>query len=377
MRPTYDIIIVGAGIVGSACAYECARAGLKVLLIDREAAGMGVTATGMGHVVMLDDSDVQVAFCNYAQSLWMELAEEAQGQLEWEARGTVWVAADDEEMQHVRDKHAYYEKKNIRTQVLDASMLEQAEPNLRKGLCGGLRVLDDAVLYPPTATEYLVKQAVALGAETLFFSEVTEIGSDGSVVLADGEIIDGGLVINAAGYGSPELTEGIDVFKRKGHLVVTDRYPGLINHQVIELGYLKAAHTMTGDSVAFNVQPRSDGKLLIGSSRQSTAEHKEVDNDILGRMLNRAFEYIPALRDVRAIRCWTGFRPATPDKLPLIGPSLVSEKIWLATGHEGLGITTALATGRIITDRILDRRSEIPTDPFLPARCRKGDPVNG
>ena len=73
-----------------------------------------------------------------------------------------------------------------------------------------------------------------------------------------------------------------------------------------------------------------------------------------------------------AIRCWTGHRAATPDKLPLIGPSLESDRVWLATGHEGLGITTSLATGRLLADLLLKRPSEIPSEPYLPARLAKG-----
>ena len=93
-----------------------------------------------------------------------------------------------------------------------------------------------------------------------------------------------------------------------------------MRHQLVELGYLKSAHSTIGDSVAFNVQPRKTGQILIGSSRQYDVEDKQVDNPILLRMLCRAEEYMPSLGPMSAIRVWTGFRASTPDKLPLIGP---------------------------------------------------------
>ena len=62
----------------------------------------------------------------------------------------------------------------------------------------------------------------------------------------------------------------------------------------------------------------------------------------------RAREYMPALANLSAIRCWTGFRAATPDSLPLIGPDPARARVWLATGHEGLGISTCFGTGRLI-----------------------------
>jgi len=144
-----------------------------------------------------------------------------------------------------------------------------------------------------------------------------------------------------------------------------------VHHQIVELGYLKSAHSTGKDSVAFNIQPRITGQMLIGSSRQFDVETSAVDQNILNRMLRRAFEYLPGLGHLSAIRVWTGHRAATPDKLPLIGPSLISDKIWLATGHEGLGITTSLGTGRLLADLLLDRQSEIDVAPFAPSRFAK------
>ena len=167
------------------------------------------------------------------------------------------------------------------------------------------------------------------------------------------------------------LTPGIEIKKRKGHLVITDRYPGFLRHQLVELGYLKSAHSASGDSVAFNVQPRRTGQILIGSSRQYGAGHKEIDHEILTRMLDRAREYMPGLGSLSAIRTWTGFRAATPDKLPLIGPWPADPTIFLATGHEGLGITTSLATARILVDHVTGCTPEIPIEPYLPSRAEK------
>jgi glycine/D-amino acid oxidase-like deaminating enzyme len=192
--------------------------------------------------------------------------------------------------------------------------------------------------------------------------------SGAGIKLRDGSFLAAGTVVNATGAWSPELTPGIEVRKRKGHLVITDRYPGFVHHQLVELGYLKSAHSTSADSVAFNVQPRKTGQLLIGSSRQFGAGHIEVDMHMLRRMLHRAQEYVPGLAGLTAIRCWTGFRAATPDKLPLIGPTPQDPRLYLATGHEGLGITTSLATGKLVADQLLRRTPAIPVEPYLPGR---------
>jgi glycine/D-amino acid oxidase-like deaminating enzyme len=378
----HDVAIVGAGIVGAACADELARRGLSVVVFDGDVIGSGATAAGMGHIVVMDDSEAQFALTRYSQQLWQELRPELPDDVEYEQCGTIWVAADEEEMIEVRRKRDYHSKRRVPTDVLDPQALYRLEPNLRPGMAGGLLVPEDGVLYPPCAARFLMERAQKRGAKLHLGNSVAQIGR-GRVRLVDGTEITAEIIVNAAGARAAELTPGLEIKKRKGHLVITDRYPGFVRHQLVELGYLKSAHSVTGDSVAFNVQPRRTGQILIGSSRQYGAEHKEVDHSMLVRMLQRAQEYMPGLAQLSTVRTWTGFRAATPDKLPLIGPwagNATAEKtggatgdksVFLATGHEGLGITTSLGTARILADQVTGTKPEIPIEPYLPSRTAK------
>lgn len=372
MSQSYDVIIVGAGIVGAACAAECARAKLKVLVLDRGPIGGGTTGAGMGHIVVLDDSEAQLALTSFSRRLWHELAPALPAEVEYDQCGTLWLAADEAEMAEVHRKQQSYSARGLRVEVLKAKAVAAAEPNLRSGMAGGLRVLEDGVLYPPCAARFLLEEAVRTGATLRTGVTVQALLAEGGVALADGSTISAGISVNATGPWSPELTPGLPVRKRKGHLVITDRYPGYVHHQIVELGYLKSAHSFNKDSVAFNIQPRKNGQMLIGSSRQFDAEDTTVEQSILNRMLQRGCQYLPSLSSLSALRTWTGHRAATPDKLPVIGPSTEHARLWLATGHEGLGITTSLGTGRLLADLLLNRKSEIPTDPYSPARFANG-----
>jgi glycine/D-amino acid oxidase-like deaminating enzyme len=363
----YDVVILGAGIVGAACADELARRGMHVAVVDRDMVGGGATAAGMGHIVVMDDSEAQFALTRYSQQLWQALRPHLPDEVEYEQTGTIWVAADEEEMMEVRRKNRYYGDRSVSTEVLDAGELQKAEPNLREGMAGGLLIRDDAVIYPPCAAAFLIERAQQRGAKLFLGTPVAQIGEN-RVTLTDGTEIRATTVVNAAGAWAAELTPGADIKKRKGHLVITDRYPDFLRHQLVELGYLKSAHSVSSDSVAFNVQPRRTGQLLIGSSRQYGTEHKEIDDDILRRMLQRARAYMPGIGQMSAVRTWTGFRAATPDKLPLIGPWPGDSSLFLATGHEGLGITTSLATAKILADQITGEKSAIPVEPYLPSR---------
>jgi len=360
-----DAIVLGAGIVGCACAYECAQAGLRIAIIEPGVVGGAATAAGMGHVVVMDDSPAQLALTRYSRSRWIDLFPQLPSQVEYEPRGTVWVAADAEEMDEVHAKKATYAAAGVDSVVLDAGALALAEPNLRSDLAGGLLVPEDAVVYPPAAASFFLHEAIRMGAVLLRGHAAVGMGN-GSVSLSNGARYVAPHIVVATG-NDMRLLPWVKMQRRKGHLLITDRYPGFVRHQLVELGYLKSAHKSMEDSVAFNIQPRQTGQLLIGSSRQFGNEDCGIEDNILRRMLDRACEYMPGLAKISGIRAWTGFRAATPDKLPLIGPT-EDASVFLAVGFEGLGITNAPGAARLIVDHLLGRAAEIDASPYLPAR---------
>jgi D-hydroxyproline dehydrogenase subunit beta len=365
---TFDAVVVGAGIVGAACAKELAEGGLRVAICEQNGyAGGGATAAGMGHLAVMDDSDAQFALTSYSQSLWRELARELPAEAEYLPCGALWVAADEEEFAEVERKFEFYHSRNIPVEILDRKQIAEAEPNLRSGLAGGLLLPADSVCYPPCAADYLAKRAVAAGAKIFFGKQVAEALETG-VRFRDKTFLAAGLTVIATGAAAANLVPEIDIHPRKGHLVITDRYPGFVQHQLIELGYLKNAHSATADSVAFNVQPRVTGQILIGSSRQFGVEDGVAEERMLSKMLGRAIKYMPGIADLSTIRVWTGFRAATPDNLPLIGACPGYRRVYLATGHEGLGISTSLATARLLADEIFGRDSAITRSPYEPGR---------
>ena len=367
-------IVVGAGIVGAACARTLARDGWEVVVLDGKPIGSGATAAGMGHVVAMDDSEAQFALCRYSRDLWDALAPALPASVEYTRAGTLWVASDDEEMAEVDRKARFFADRGVAAEAVDAGRLRELEPNLRPGLVGGFRVPGDSVVYPPTASAALIERAQACGARFDLGAPVRALGG-GWVEREDGSRVEGDLVVNAAGARAGVLTPGLPIRPRKGHLVITDRHPGFVRHQILELGYLKSAHGSDGDSVAFNVQPRATGQLLIGSSRQYDVDDPAVEPRMIRRMIDQALKFMPGLAHLSAIRAWTGFRAATPDSLPIVGPHPDVPGLFLAAGHEGLGITTSLGTAELLADLVAGRPSAIPTEPYLPIRFDRRAPT--
>lgn len=377
-------MIVGAGIVGAFCARALQDAGLDVLVVDARPPGGGATAACMGHVVVMDDSEAQFALCHRSRLLWDALADELPESAERDGCGTLWlaetgIAEDDEQMDAVRTKHAFYGERGVATEILDARQLAEAEPELRADLVGALRVPHDSVVYPPAVVAWLLRDV-----PTEIGTAVERVESDGDearVVLEDGRRLAAGHVVVAAGVASLGLLgdslrqtlPDAAIRPRKGHLVITDRgserAPAFCSHQLVELGYLASAHgDPAAPSVAFNLQPRKTGQMLVGSSRQLGTTDPAVEPDIVRKMLERAHHFMPGIGRLQAIRTWTGFRPSTDDHLPYVGPIPGHESVVLAAGHEGQGITTAPGTAELVAYHVAGESTSLDGTAYLADR---------
>ena len=163
----YDVVVVGAGIVGAACADEFARRGMRVAVVDRDVVGGGATAAGMGHIVVMDDSEAQFSLTRYSQQLWQALRPELPDDVEYEQSGTIWVAADEEEMAEVLRKREFYS--TARRSYQGARLARRC--GTLSQICGmdwpeACWFAEDAVVYPPCAARFLMERARTHGAET-------------------------------------------------------------------------------------------------------------------------------------------------------------------------------------------------------------------
>lgn len=360
----YDLIVAGAGIVGAACADAAAAAGLRVAIVEPGPVGGAASACAMGHLVAMDDDPAEFALARLSLAHWETLA--GLPGAEFSRCGTLWVAATDAQAAAIAARVARIAAAGGHAIALDARQLREAEPALAPDLRGGLLVPREAVVYPPRVAQHLVQRACRRGATLHAGRAVRRLGHH-RATLDDGSTLHGPILI-ATGCALPELLPELPLRPRKGHLVITDRYPDLLRHQVLEMGYADSAHGDAASSVAFNVQPRPSGQLLVGSSREFGATDPAVSPAMLARMLRRAFRFMPGLRERQAIRAWAGFRPATPDGRPYLGAVPERTDVWVAAGHEGLGVTTAPGSAQLLLDLLLGRPPAIDPAPYAPSR---------
>ncbi|MFZ6765445.1 NAD(P)/FAD-dependent oxidoreductase [Undibacterium sp. Di26W] len=368
-------LVVGAGIVGSACALKLQQDGFQVGLIDAATPGCGVTAAGMGHLVALDESRQELDLCLLSLRLWREFFAEFPGVGEPSPCGTLWVAEDEAQLAEAQHRAATLNARDWQADALTGAQVQKLEPALRPGLAGGVRVVGDSVVYPPQIAHFMAQQLRKQGGQLLLGQQVSSVHA-ASLKLQDGSRLSADVIVIAAGLDVARLLPEIAIFGRKGHLAITDRYPGRLSHQIVSMNYGQAAVTADALAVAANIQPRPTGQWLLGSCRQDRQTDTSIDPRALGAVLQTAMQLLPCLADMQIIRAWAGMRPASPDGQPVIGPHPLLPGIWVAAGHEGLGVTTALATAQILADQIAGRPARIDDTAYRPARFFPEQGVN-
>ncbi|MES2127428.1 MAG: FAD-dependent oxidoreductase [Pseudomonadota bacterium] len=370
MGSSSDVLVVGAGIVGTACALALQAEGLSVALVDAAMPGGGVTAAGMGHLVALDENDDELNLCLLSLGLWRDFHAQYPGVGDVSHCGTLWVAENEAQLAEASHRAERLSGRGWDAVALTGDEVARLEPALRRGLHGGVRVRNDSVVYPPAVAHFMAQQLEKLGGKLHFGRRVLRVG-EGAATLDSGQRLTARHIVVAAGAQVAELLPDVPVTRRKGHLAITDRYPGRLSHQIVSMNYGQAAAGDGGLAVAANVQPRPTGQWLVGSCRQDGQEDTSIDPLALAQVLNTAIGLLPSLASMRIVRSWAGMRPASPDGQPIIGAHPGRPGIWLAAGHEGLGVTTAFGTARLLADQLMGRLCEIDPAPFAPERFRE------
>lgn len=374
MSPSADVVVIGAGVVGAACAYALATAGLSVCVTDRTGPAAGTTAGGEGNILVSDKlPGPETELALRSVSLWRALADRAgHDAFEFEPKGGLILAWDDGQLAALLEQAAAQHLAGVTADPLDSGMVRECEPRIAPEVAGGVLYPQDCQVQPVLAAAWLLGEAVRLGARTEFGHQTlsmkrTRDGGIAGVVTSAGAIA-AGSVVNAAGPWSGQVASRLGgwlpVRPRRGHVLVTEPLPPLVRHKVYEADYLG---TVVSEAEAVRcsgvVEATKAGTVLIGSSREFAGWEPAPSLAVMAELARRAVRMFPALGDVRAIRCYTGFRPASPDHLPLIGPDVRVGGLYHASGHEGAGIGLAPATAELITAQITGSPSAGLFDP--------------
>ena len=377
-RLTCDVVIVGAGMVGAACALYTARAGLDVVIVDRGPVSGGTTGAGEGNLLVSDkEPGPELDLALLSGRLWAQLAEEL-GELgeviEYEAKGGLVVASTPDGLAALERFADEQRAAGVVAGPVQDGALYDLEPHLAPGLPGGVYYPQDCQVMPALAAAHLVR---ASGARLLTGRTVTDVllKTDGTV---DGVRTNRGdilapTVVNAAGTWGGELAAlagvTLPVLPRRGFVLVTEPLPRLVRHKVYAADYVA---DVASDSAALQTSPvvegTAAGPVLIGASRERVGFDRTFSLPVVRALAAGATKLFPFLSDVRAMRSYLGFRPYLPDHLPAIGPDPRVPGLVHACGHEGAGIGLATGTGHLIAQLLSDKTPDLDLAPFRPDR---------
>lgn len=356
-----DVVIIGAGIVGAACAYYASKAGLTVTVVDRTGVSGGTTGAGEGNILVSDKSPgPELDLAVRSNRLWHAIGEEVHG-IELEAKGGLVVTSSREEQEALDILAAQQRSAGVLAE--QAVSLQDYEPHLAEDLVGGMYYPQDMQVQPMLAAARLLR---ASGAEVRL--GVTVTGVEPGKVLTDKGTIHADAIVNAAGVWAGEFG-GLPVLPRRGFILVTSRQPELVRHKVYAAGYVANVGSDAADlQTSPVVEGTKAGSILIGSSRERVGFDESMSLPVLRILAAAAIRLFPKLAGVHIIRAYKGFRPYTPDHLPIIGADARVEGLYHACGHEGAGVGLAPITGRLIADQITGAEPEMDTSPFRPGR---------
>ncbi|MFF2305472.1 NAD(P)/FAD-dependent oxidoreductase [Streptomyces sp. NPDC058128] len=376
-REPSDVIVIGAGVVGAACAHYAALAGLSVTVVDRGHVAGGTTGAGEGNLLVSDkEPGPELELALLSTALWTELADRLPPAVEYEAKGGLVVASGETGLRALREFAARQEKAGVVAHEVPGDRLHDLEPHLAPGLTGGFHYPQDAQVMPAHAAAQLLRAAgdrVRLAPG----EEVTGLltGAGGAVrgVRTATRELHAPYVVNAAGTWGGAVADlagvHLPVLPRRGFVLVTEPLPRVVRHKVYAADYV--ADVASGSAALQTsavVEGTPAGPVLIGASRERVGFDRTLSTEVLRRLAAGATGLFPVLGTVRAIRTYPGFRPYLPDHLPAIGPDPRVPGLLHACGHEGAGIGLAPVTGQIIAAAVTGAEPPLDLHPFRPER---------
>lgn len=361
---------MGGGIIGCATAFELAKAGCAVTLVERDTPGAEASGAAAGFLSALAETHV-TPYSHLALASWRlyphvaaELRDRTGIDVEYVTRGTIHPLADAADVRRAEARTRLTWNHELGIEAWDAAELRSREPALSSEIRGAMFVRGDHWVNNQRLTIAYAQAALGAGVAVRAGSAVSRVVvEDGHArgVIADGERLEADRVLLAAGAWTGELMASfgatLPVEPRRGQMVALAHVPPVLNHCVHGLDtYLV---------------PRPSGELLIGATVERVGFQRAVTPAGVAELLTKAIRLVPALGGLPMTRTWCGFRPWANDGLPVLGPWPGAEGLFVATAHYRNGILLAPITARLMTAWILEGRPSLAIEDFLPERFVK------
>jgi D-hydroxyproline dehydrogenase subunit beta len=374
---TPDVVVVGAGIVGAATAYELARRGVAVTLLDRAGVSEGTTGLGEGNALCSDkDAGPELELAVAGMAVLDEHAALAGDAARIRRKGALIVHPDERTWRVEGARLERLRAAGVDARLVDPDELAVLEPRLTGPVHGALFVPTDLQCDPQAIGRGLAAAAAEYGADIRTGVEVDALEPQAGVRLAGGKRLRAAAVVVAAGPWSAPLAASagleLPLEPRKGQLIrlrVPQADPAFLQRKVVDGSYLlSVGSTDPRRQISTVVETTWDGHVIVGSTRERCGFDSSIDEGVASAVRERAARLVPELTDLDLDATWVGFRPWLPDHLPAIGHSRTVPGVWVGTGHEGAGVILGPITGRLLAQAITGETPSVELSPFDPDR---------
>lgn len=369
-----EVVIIGAGIVGAMCAYYVNRAGLKAIVIDRGTVASGTTGAGEGNIMVSDKSPgPELELALKSRDMWFEVAQDLGNEFELVAKGGLAVSRG--------DASSLFELSNsqsvagVQTKRVGPAEIQELEPFISKEIQNGVHYPQDAQCQPMLAAAHILRQLQRRGLEFIGHQEVLKIErkSEYLTVRTSTLEIQSDFVVNAAGTWAGEIARlagsELPIMPRRGFILVTAPLPKYVNHKVYDSDYVDNVASSDADlQTSTVIEGTQSGTILIGASRERVGFDKSISVSVIQRLARQATSLFPILAGAQLLRVYNGFRPYSPDHLPVIGADSLIPGLYHCAGHEGAGIGLSAGSGKVIAQLIKNETPIVNPEPFSPAR---------
>jgi glycine oxidase len=363
-----DVLILGGGVIGLSMAYELARGGVKVRLIDRGQPGQEASWAGAGILPpgkrrSADDAYEHLAAVSYElHPTWAaQLREETGIDNGFRRTGGLHIAHDDDGCVEVRHELDYWRAREVPCEEVLPRRVAEIEPGLAleepSAIRAALLLPGECQLRNPRHLKALVAACTRLGVNiqpgvTADGFEI-ERGRIRAVRTSDG-LLSAEKYCICGGAWSGQLLAPLRVQLRimpiRGQMVLLACERPPLRHIVM-------------DGIRYLV-PRDDGRVLVGSTEEDAGFDKRPTSEGVDGLLSFALELVPGLRSATFERCWAGLRPGTADRLPYLGPIPGVENGFIAAGHFRSGLQLSPATAVVMAQAIRGEKAEVDLRPF-------------
>ena len=367
MNRTAQVVVVGAGVVGCAVAYELARRGARVRVLDRREVAQGATQASAGILAPFVEAHGGSALLELGgrsleryDEFVARVVEDSSAAVQYARTGTLEVAFDLTALGRLDALGRSLAARGVTAECLDARAVREAEPQLAEKACGGILVASHGFVGVRDLTAALRRAAAAHGVsfETAVTAARIASGPDGLRVETTGDCIECATVVMAAGSWSGQI-------EVEGETALPVRP---VRGQLLHLAWPASPLTRVVWSDRCYLVPWTDGTVLAGATVEDVGFDERATVAGVRQLIEAASEVAPLARDAWFKEVRVGLRPATPDDLPIIGASTRVPGLVYATGHFRNGILLAPLTASLVCDLILDGIRDPALDQTGPER---------